>query len=402
MRSHGTIKKTIAALVAAAGFAGLTAPVVEAQTLNRNLDSYFIMAMRKASLKDMELDSACNVGVNCGSINNSSQCGNLTMNNAKLAQEPGGQVAGDLTFFRKKGAEVWDLFRNGGGPLDNVTIKGSGPTPFTTPILPNTCTNCVPDVAAIEALCGFPAVFPACDPAKSVKAAPNADCDPLALDTVPGNKQCDLAAGAYGQIVVLNAGRLNLDPGDYPVCSFRTGRSAVVRADATRILVADGGVFKTNNNTDLAETCGDLDVLVKGGGQISFGRHSLVAARVCAPESQIKLGHDNVLIGRFVGDVVNSDLNNRGQCCGGQCSCYDTFTPTTGSASAHTEITATGACDMTATTEVRVCGFAANITSKTALEIKFEIPTGAAGACTVEFVSASGTFVGNQKLTVNP
>lgn len=400
MRSHRIITKTIATLVAAAGLFGLAAPAKADLNLNRNLSSYFIMAMTKASLKNMKLDSACNIGVNCGASSNSGQCGNLFMNDVLFAQ--GSQVAGDRTFFRKNGAIIWDLFRNGGGPLDNVQILGDGPTPFTTPILANTCTNCVPDVAAIEALCGFPAQFPACDPAKPVKAAPNADCDPLVLDTVPGNKQCDLGPAAYGSIVVLNAGRLNLTAGDYPVCSFRTGRNAIVHAGASRILVADGGTFKTNNNTDLGETCGDLEVYVKGSGQISFGRNSLIATKMCAPGSNIKLGHNNVLIGQFIGDVVNADLNNRGQCCGGRCACYDSFTPTTGSAAAGTEITATGACDMTATSEVRVCGHAAEITSKTALEIKFKIPAAALGACNVEFVSASGTFLGNQKLQVNP
>jgi hypothetical protein len=397
MRSHGIITKTLAALVAAAGLFGATAPAAMAQTLRRDIGSYFILAQRKASLKNMKLDSACNVGVNCAAISNSGSCGNLTMNDVLFAE--GSQVAGDRTFFRRNGAIIWDLFRNGGGPLDNVQILGSGPTPFTLPILANTCTNCVPDIAAIEAACGFPSPFPACDIAKPVKAAPNADCDPVALDTVLGNKQCDLAPGAYGQVVALNAARLNLAAGDYPVCSFKTGRNVIVGASGANIYVADGGDFKTNNNTDLADSCGDLSVFLKGTGQVSFGRNSLIAAKLCAPAANIKLGHNNVLIGQFIGDVVNADLNNRGQCCGGRCACYDTFAPTSGVVG--TEITASGACDMTATTEVRVCGFAANITSKTALEIKFEIPAGAAGACDVEFVSPSGTFLGFQKLQVN-
>jgi hypothetical protein len=395
MRSH--IKMTFTALLVAAGLSATAVQPAMAQTLRRDLPSYFILAQTKASLKNMELDSACNVGVNCAANSQSGSCGNLLMNDVFFAQ--GSQVAGDRTFFRKNGAIIWDLFRNGGGPLDNVQILGSGPTPFTLPIIPNTCTNCVPDVAAIEALCGFPVPFPACDAAKPVKAGPNTDCDPLALDILPGNKQCDLAPGTYGSIVVLNVARLNLTAGDYNVCSFRTGRNTKVEAGGTRILVADGGIFKTNNNTDLAETCGDLSVLVKGDGQVSFGRNSLIATKMCAPAANIKLGHNNLLIGQFVGDVVNADLNNKGQCCGGRCSCYDDFLPTSGPVG--TVVTATGACDMTATTEVRVCGFAANITVKTALEIKFEIPAGAAGACTVEFVSPSGTFVGNQKFTVN-
>ena len=159
MRSHRNLKMTFAALLTAAGLTAATMQPAMAQTLRRDLASYFILAQTKASLKNLKLDSACNVGVNCAAISNSGSCGNLTMNDVLFAS--GSQVAGDRTFFRKNGAIIWDLFRNGGGPLDNVQILGSGPTPFTLPIIANTCTYCVPDVAAIEALCGFPAPFPA-------------------------------------------------------------------------------------------------------------------------------------------------------------------------------------------------------------------------------------------------
>jgi hypothetical protein len=49
---------------------------------------------------------------------------------------------------------------------------------------------------------------------------------------------------------------------------------------------------------------------------VSFGRGGVVAAEVCAPQSDISLGHNNILIGSFVSDTVHADLNNFGRCCG--------------------------------------------------------------------------------------
>jgi hypothetical protein len=76
-------------------------------------------------------------------------------------------------------------------------------------------------------------------------------------------------------------------------------------------------VFRASNGTELAEGCGELTVLVDGASSpVSFGRGGLVAAKICAPESKLSLGHNNVLIGQFVADTVSADLNNVGQCCG--------------------------------------------------------------------------------------
>lgn len=384
----------VAALVVATAVPIMT-PVASAQPLRRDLESYFILAQRKASLKDFKLDSACNIGVNCGILpNNFGTCGQLSLANVTFAD--GSQSVGHATFFRKPGAAVWQVFRNNDSTLANVVIGAPPPTPFDTPIITGTCDGCTPNVAALEAACGFADPFPACDPTKSVKALPNGDCD--VSDTNPGNGACDLAPGTYGLINALNGSRVNMAAGVYNVCDFKTGKNVVVDGTGVQINV-NGGFFKLNNNNDLGEDCGDFTVHVKGTGQVSFGRNSFIALKVCAPASNVKLGHNNTLVGQFVGDVVNSNLANRGQCCGGRCACYDTFSPTTAAVGAT--ITATGACDMTATTRVTVCGFEALITSKTPNEIQFTVPAGAAGACDVVFESPAGSFLGFTKLQVN-
>ena len=280
------------------------------EPLRREVRSYFALAQKNLSMKDLELDAPCNVGVNCGAVNQNGTCGVVSMGDATFGT--GSQVVGDKVFFRKPGARLWQLFRNGGGALTDVELVAPPETPFAPPVIPNTCSECKPDVAALEAACGFPATMPACDPGRSIRAIPLADCDHD--DAVPGNGRCDLAPGAYGRLRVMNGARLALVPGEYVFCAVRVGRNAVVQADATTILLP-GGSFKAGNGSTVGEDCGDLAVLMHGFGVVSFGRHALVATRVCAPQAYLRLGHGNTLIGQFVADTVTSDSNNQGRCC---------------------------------------------------------------------------------------
>jgi len=172
--------------------------------------------------------------------------------------------------------------------------------------------ECKPDPAALKAACGFPAEFPECDPQRAVRATPLADCE---FDTIPGNEQCDLAPGVYGRLRVLNDARASLGPGQYVFCGFKVGRNAAVEADGTTVLMPTGGQFKVSNGSEVGQTCGDLRVLMDGFGFVSFGRHSLVASRVCAPQAYVRLGHANTLIGQFIADTITSDSNNQGVCC---------------------------------------------------------------------------------------
>jgi hypothetical protein len=76
-------------------------------------------------------------------------------------------------------------------------------------------------------------------------------------------------------------------------------------------------MMRITNGSELAEGCGDLTVLVDGAASsVNFGRTGLMAAKVCAPEASISLGHGNVLIGQFIGDTVSADLFNVARCCG--------------------------------------------------------------------------------------
>jgi hypothetical protein len=394
------VARIIAGALVAAAVAGVAHEAV-AQELRRNLSSYLLLTMKRASLKNMRIGSPCNVGVNCGSPRARSKCGVLAL--GRVTAVDGGQVVADQTYIRKPGAQLWQLFRNDDSPLDNVTLLGPppNPQPFDAPIIPGTCdADCNPDYAAMKQACGFPSPFPSCDPAKGVKAVRGTDCPPY--DTVPGNQQCDLPPDTYGSIAINDGGRLNLTSGVYVACLFKAGRDTTVTADATTVFIPAGAPAKTalriSNGSDLGADCGDIRFLIDGKTKVSFGRRGVMAAEVCAPESALSLGHNNVLIGSFIGDTVNADLNNFGRCCGGTCACYDTLTPPVASVGAL--VTATGNCHVESVTDVRVCGFSASVVARTPGEIRFEVPPLAAGACTVEFVSQAGSFLGVQTLTV--
>lgn len=394
MFSLSTLKLTSAALVVAFGASLTMAGVANAQPLRRNLPAYFLFAQRQVSLKNFQLDTPCNIGVNCDSPNPNAKCGSLSY--GKTIQVLGSQSVGDRQYFRKPGAVVAQAFRNGGGPLTNVTILTPPVDPFATPIIAGTCDpGCVPNNAALKVECGFPSPFPACDPAKDVKAKSGEDCS--AFDIIPGNHQCDLAPGTYGDISIQSGATAIMQGGDYNVCSFKTSRRANVQGPGV-VLNVNGGVFKVSNGSTLGTNCGDFTVRVEGGKTVSFGRNVFIAAKVCAPDSTLKLGHNNTLLGQFIGDVVNADLNNHGSCCGGRCSCYDSFSPTTGPVG--TVITMVSACDLSIVSEVRVCGTPANILTKSSVQLTFEIPAVGPGPCPVEIDSPSGTFLGNQQLTV--
>jgi hypothetical protein len=388
--------RIVTAVVMAAGLAMSTVPAA-AQPLRRDLGSYFLFALKFARLKNLSVDNACNVGVDCAAPSANSECGELIFDEVTFAD--GSQAAGDRTFCTKPGATLFQLFKNSGGPCNGITVNSPPISPFDTPIIPGTCDpGCLPDYPEIESLCGFPDPFPPCGGAE-VRVKKDEDCTG-APDAVPNNGRCDLAPGQYGDVRVRNFGKLNLSPGDYNVCNFRVGRNALVVGPGAVINIP-GGSFRVGGSGNVGQRCGDLTVRVKGDGTVTFGRGVTLGAKVCAPESSIKLGHGNTLLGQFVGDQITSNRDNHGQCCGGRCACIDAFAPE--QAHVGDVVTLTGICDLSVTTGVKICGIdaAPPFVSKTATELKVTVPVGAIGPCTIEVLSSQGSFVHNQTLTVN-
>lgn len=364
-----------------------------AQPLRRDLGAYALLAMRRATLKDVTVAGACNVGVNCGTPSPGSDCGILRMDDATFAD--GSQAAGDRTFHRA-GSALFQLFRNGGGPLTGVTVKQPPIQTFATPILPGTCgTSCAPDYAAIEAACGFPSPFPVCDPTRRVVAAKGVDC---AFDTQPGNALCDLAPGTYGTIEVRNGATVLLAPGAYVACDLHVSRKARVLGEGVVLDVGPGGSLRVGSGSQVGQDCGDLVVHLAGLGPVSFGRNARIAAQICAPRAGVGLGHDNVIVGQVVADTIAADASNDVQCCGGRCACVDDVTPDAAPPGATVSLTTR--CDLSAATAVRICGLAAAIAGRTTSTLDVVVPAGAAGTCTVEVDSPAGTWAHGRPLHV--
>jgi hypothetical protein len=405
-----------AATIVAATLA-VGAQVASAQPLKRDLESYFVFGMTSVSLKNFNLNGACNTGANCAQPSTNSSCGVVTHENATYDQ--GSQIVGDMTRFNRPGASIWQLFSNRPSGLSNVTIGAPPVQSWDPPILgdldgdgtPSCRTQnqqCVPDYGDLYAACGFPAQFPACDLTKSIVILPNADCPVIINDPIPGNKICDLEPGTYGNLSAQNASKLNFIGGTYTFCNFLAGQNVDITASANTTIYLNGDM-DLKNGTDFgpapAQDCGRVQVFANGPGSVGFGRDSDINGNFCGPERLFRLGHNNNLTGRFIGDVVNADSNDRGFCCAqdGNCACFDTLSPTTARVGAN--VTMTGNCGLGNATAVKLqCGlneFTASIVNQSANELVFTVPAGASGACQVKVESASGIFTGSSTLTVN-
>src|SRR5262249_31759536 len=145
------------------------------------------------------------------------------------------------------------------------------------------------------------------------------------------------------------------------------------------INIPNGGGLEIGNDSQFGKVCGDITILKNGTGDITFSHRSTIVTKICGPEADFQLGHDNDLTGQFVGNNVLGDLGNHGHCCaGGDCTCFDTFSPTT--AHVGNTITLKGQCDLTKVTAVSLtCGvntFAAVIGTKSVSQLTFNVPAG--------------------------
>lgn len=388
-----------------------------AQPLNTDLSAYIFFGMRNLTIKNMVVNGACNTGVNCAQPSANSSCGVGSFEQVQYDQ--GSQIAADAARFTKGGASVWQLFSNDVVSLANVTVNSPPIQPLNNPILadndgdgnPSCQTqggNCVPDYGdlAAEPACAIPNPFPACNLAAPVLVLAGQDCL-IATDLDLGNGRCDLGQGTYGSLTVQDGGKLTFFGGGvYTFCTVNMGKNVEVIADAATV-VNTAGDFDINNTSSFGpgpgQACGQIKVNITGPGSLTFGRNSNINGFFCAPERLIRLGHNNTLTGRFFGDTVDADSNNRGFCCQQEgCACYDSLSPTTAARGASAKLL--GGC-VHAVKKVRVCGIDAIITASSATEVVFTVPAAIPGPfpkmCIVEAESISGVFTGTGLLTVN-
>src|SRR5262249_2403056 len=122
-----------------------------------------------------------------------------------------------------------------------------------------------------------------------------------------------------------------------------------------------------------------------------------------APERTMLLGHDNNLTGRFFGNVISADSNNRGFCCLAEpaslCSGFDSFVPA--AASVGATVTLVSTCSPAPVTQVRIGVIPVTIVSRADGKLGATVPAGASGACQIQVISPAGTFTGAGTLGVS-
>lgn len=327
-------------------------------SLERDPSKYFVLAVRQAALKNLAVQvPACSIGVDCPL--SGANCGVMRGSNL-LVPAPGQATAASLcspgalfTVFRTVGLcphpGCSEIANPGPGPDCSNPLVGANALPILGDLDGNGAPSCGPGCAVdhgdIGAACGVTLPLPACNPAKSVFVQPNQDCG--AFDTIPGNFHCDLAPGAYGNIVVRNGARLDFAPGTTVLCSLRAGEATRVTSNGPALVLVPGkGAVKLNNDADVGNVCGGLRIVAEAG-TISFGRRGDFSLDACAIKGLMRLGHSNNLLGHFVADIVQSDVNSGGNCCTPPTTTSTTTTSTTSITSTTTTTTAGGSTTTT-------------------------------------------------------
>ena len=99
MRFRGTVGRGIGITVAAAVGVMVLAEAVVAQTpLRRDLASYFILASKFVKVKNLQVTTPCNVGVNCAASPPKKKCGQLFLGAVDFAT--GSQAVGLVRYPR--------------------------------------------------------------------------------------------------------------------------------------------------------------------------------------------------------------------------------------------------------------------------------------------------------------
>src|SRR5262245_30608774 len=294
--------------------------------LDRNPEHYFALGMKLTRVKDLFLHQpGCNIGTNCGQPGDLNSCGRLNARGATI--EAPGQLAADKLCAT---GSFFEMFKNKTAKCEpscaSCTFR------FATPILgdldhdgtPSCDGPCVIDPGDVALACdpsgSIPIPFPPCNPHNPLTVQLGQDCPSPIGDFAPGNGQCDLPAGVYGKIYVTKGARLEFQPGFTTIaCSLIADHATRIRSEGPpNVLIPLTGMVHLNNFGDHGNGCGTLRIVAEQG-VIKLGKYSDVALDACAIGGKLKLGHDNILRGHFIGDNVVSDVANDAMCCGGTC-----------------------------------------------------------------------------------
>jgi hypothetical protein len=212
----------------------------------------------------------------------------------------GGRLIAPRFFFAPNSVVASDRVRFDKNPSNTVletlyanVIEHYGPPnaiPFTPPI-----------IADVKAACGFPIPFPNCQPASPVD---------VAVGTTT-----NLPPGVYGKVRVhgtaLSSGNLVLTGGNYVFCDLKVGRNADLRVQTASTIDVAGSVsfgpdtfFGPDTGSGLVAS--DIQ-LYSAGPVVKLTRDSFSKARICAPDSKMRLTQGGTHNGVYVADFIRTE-----------------------------------------------------------------------------------------------
>ncbi len=379
----------------------LSAQPVQAQPLSTDPVSYFILGRDEVRLKNFEILSGagCNIGVN--------NAGGLLLNTDKRFSAPFAQIgAADCG---AAGGDISQCFCDAGGvKFDEMCVAFPG-------ILAD--ETLATYIAACNELPGADFPTPCVAGVQDVFVDDDEDCDPLVVDSNPGNMRCDLPPGDYGHIEVDRKGTLSFDGGVYNIDSYHSDRhtNVLTTSGPVTVNVCGDDNFVLGDQGAVIGECGSFRLnYVSSVGFVNLGNRKNVNAadafltmHVCAPEAVLKLSRGNTLEGNFFMNLSSSDINTRGRCCevqqAGLCACFDVVDPT--DLQIGDDLTLSGGCDLSNITQVTVCGVDCPISMQDDANVVCTVPDPGVVLptnCEVVGVSGTGEFKSNTLVTINP
>ena len=257
--------------------------------IDRTIDHYALFALDSLNFQGgnpgvSHIDGG-DVGVNNPDPNPSDGADVMNMcagSGHEVVMQDGTQANAD-TFNTTASCSLWDVYSN---HLDgNPVIRNSGPTAFTTPIIP----------------------------AANLPAFPSFSCNPANPVTVAKGSAMTLPPGTYGDVIIRDSATLTLAAGTYTFCSVSMGGNAsLVDVDGTIVQVAE--TFAANGSS--VGPSANAHFYVRGDGtgandrDVSFGRGPTIAGTWWAPFGTMALGHSSDLTGHFWAQRIISDWND--------------------------------------------------------------------------------------------
>lgn len=272
-------------------------------TLSRDINTYVLFAYDELTFKGGSAATNSgyvvggNIGVNYPGLSPSGFSLNFgTSGQAIMSdgyQAVADSVRGDAT------GSFYDLFANSVNPSFASTIRGTGPTAFSTPII---ATGSLPTL-----------------PFTPNRALTNNASDLTVLGAGGQPSPYTLSPGAYRDIRLNDNAVLNIGPGTFDIRNLSIGKNVTVNLSDASILQIDRRL-DPNDNLALGLNPGYnglAQLLIGGFGDnpntertTNFSHGAVVHAQYFAPNSWLDLGGGNELYGRYWAKRITGDPNN--------------------------------------------------------------------------------------------